>query len=241
MLEDLGFILSAEFRPFSVAFAVVASLFALEAMLMVFGVSALGDGDVDGDVGFDAEGGELIADASGDTLGIDGPDIGNDGLDGPAAGKSPIGMVAGWIGLGEMPTMIWMVAFSTIFGSLGYLLQIGAVSILGGPLPAVLASGLAAMPAARGTRRFGRILNRIVPRFESTAISERSLGRRRGTVTVGTARRGNPAEVRVSDLHGNMHFLMAEPLDPRDEIPSGAEVSVIRRRDGSYGIVQLSD
>jgi len=71
------------------------------------------------------------------------------------------------------------------------------------------------------------------------------LSRLRGVVSQGTARAGNPAEVRVTDRHGNLQFLRAEPLDRSAEITQGQEVVVIRLLSGpdrgAFRIVALSD
>ncbi|WP_370541702.1 OB-fold-containig protein [Actibacterium sp. 188UL27-1] len=51
-------------------------------------------------------------------------------------------------------------------------------------------------------------------------------------VTVGTARQGKPAQVRFRDGHGNSHYTIAEPLDPKDELPQGTEVLLLKIKGG---------
>jgi hypothetical protein len=59
-------------------------------------------------------------------------------------------------------------------------------------------------------------------------------------VSQGTAARGRPAEIRVSDRYGNTHYIRAEPLRDGTEIPQGTEVIVLRHRyDSGYLIVAL--
>lgn len=78
--------------------------------------------------------------------------------------------------------------------------------------------------------------------METEALSERSLGRRRGVVTQGTAAKGRPAEVRVMDRYGNAHYLRAEPFAKGEEITQGTEVLVIRdRRQDAYVLIPLSE
>lgn len=57
-------------------------------------------------------------------------------------------------------------------------------------------------------------------------------------IVVGVARAGSPAQVRFADAHGNAHRLMAEPLDTRDEISAGADVLILRNRDGAFRLVR---
>ena len=86
----------------------------------------------------------------------------------------------------------------------------------------------------------GEVFARLLPKTETTAMSERHLGRRIGVVSQGTAKRGMPAEVRVTDHHGNMHYLRAEPVRDSDEIPQGSRVLVLRHRfDQGYRITAL--
>ncbi|MCJ8333124.1 MAG: YqiJ family protein, partial [Epibacterium sp.] len=92
------------------------------------------------------------------------------------------------------------------------------------------------------TRGFGAWFARVLPQTETSALSESSLGRRRGVVTQGTAARGRPAEVRVMDGYGNAHYLRAEPMSEGDEISAGTEVLVIRdRRAKAYVLVPVSE
>jgi hypothetical protein len=79
-----------------------------------------------------------------------------------------------------------------------------------------------------------------MPRTETQSVSTRQLGRRLGTVTQGTAARGSPAEVRVTDRYGNTHYLRAEPLSDAETIPQGAEVLVLRHRPtGGFRLIAL--
>nr|WP_246399900.1 OB-fold-containig protein [Amaricoccus macauensis] len=105
-------------------------------------------------------------------------------------------------------------------------------------MPALPAAVGVSVPALFAARRLARGIGRLVPRIETSAISERSYGRRAGVVTTGVSRRGYPAEVRFTDGHGTQHYVLAEPLDAGDEIPAGAEVAVIRLRTGEIRIVR---
>ena len=61
-----------------------------------------------------------------------------------------------------------------------------------------------------------------------------------GVVTQGTARRGAPTEVRLTDRHGNTHYIRAEPLKDDDVIVAGTQVLVLRHKlNEGYRIVPL--
>lgn len=204
--------------PFSLALAVVAGLLLLEVVFGLMGVSLIGDG-ADATPEFDSA--DLAADA--------GLDLGAEAaLDGP--GPVPPGGASAWLGFGKVPAVLWLAGMLTGFGISGYLLQLVLSSVTGVLLPAWAAALVAVPPALAGGRWFARTLSRIVPRTESAAISRRSLGDRVGIVVQGTARRGMPAQARIRDGHGNLHYVRVEPVDDDGEIAAGTEVIILRGR-----------
>ena len=89
-------------------------------------------------------------------------------------------------------------------------------------------------------RSFGAVFARLLPKTETSAVSASHLGRRFGVVTQGTARQDAPAEVKVTDRHGNTHYLRAVPLKEGEEIATGTRVLVIRpRHSRGYRLVPL--
>ena len=157
---------------------------------------------------------------------------------GPAAAPSGI---AGWLGFGEVPFIIWLAGILTAFGLTGYLLQVIAQAALGVLIHPILAAGIAILPGLRIGRSIARTLGRLVPKTETSAISRRSLGDRRGIITQGTARRGRPAQARVRDGHGNLHYVRVEPVDDGVEIPTGTEVLIRGGRGPVLGAIPIDD
>lgn len=231
--------LTEPYVPFTISLALLFGLLALEILLSVLGGTLLGIGaDADLDVDIDAPDiGEIdidFGDADPDAFEAFEPEIEADA--GPSAGP------AGWLGLGKVPTLIWIASVLFAFGVTGLAVQSLSTALFGTALPAALAFLPAALSAIWFASRFGAAFARMLPRTETTALSARHLGRRTGTVTQGTARRGAPAEVRVTDRHGNTHYLRAEPLRDDEEIPQGSEVLVLRHRtDTGYRLVRLSE
>lgn len=258
MIETL---LSAPFLPFSLAFGLLFGLLTLELVFALIGGTLLGAGaepelDLEGadfglETGLDA-GVDLGADMAGlldgEMAGL-GLDITEFDLPSPediAAGSAPTGAAApgglmGWLGLGRVPALIWLAAALLAFGTAGYAIQNLAAALFA-PLPALLAAlpaGLAALWFARG---FGAVFARLLPKTETQSVPRSQLGRRRGTITQGTATRGQPAEVRVIDRHGNSHYLRAEPMLDDAAIAPGTDVVVLRHRPtGSFRLIPLGD
>ncbi len=136
------------------------------------------------------------------------------------------GDLLGWLGVGRVPLLMLLVVFLALFGLIGL-----AVQQFAGPLPLWIAAPAAVVAALPLTGLGARGLARIMPGDETTAVSLDSLVGRRGTITIGTARRGSPAQARVADIHGQIHHVMVEPYDDDQSIREGETVR-LDRRDG---------
>ena len=140
------------------------------------------------------------------------------------------GDLLGWLGIGRVPLLMLLVVFLALFGLAGL-----AIQQFAGPLPLWIAVPGAVGAALPLTGLGARGLARIIPGDETTAVSLDSLVGRRGTITIGTARRGSPAQARVSDIHGQVHHVMVEPYDDDHSIGQGETVR-LDRRDGNIFI-----
>jgi hypothetical protein len=134
------------------------------------------------------------------------------------------GALLDWLGVGRVPLLMLLVVFLAAFGLLGLALQQAV-----GPLSPWIAAPAAALAALPVTGIGARGLARIMPGDETTAVSLDTLVGRRGTITVGTARRGSPAQARVRDVHGQSHYVMVEPQSDDYIFAEGETVLLIRR------------
>ena len=234
--------------PFALSLALLFGLLILELVFAFVGGTLLGAGSegLDGpdgpDIDFDAP------DFSDLEIDLDGVDIDPGDLEladlseaeMPAA-TEPSG-VAAWLGFGKMPALIWLAAILMAFGLSGMVLQVLSINLFGGAAPWWIPALPAGVFAIWFARSFGGLFARLLPKVETEALSERHLGRRMGIVTQVTAQRGRPAEVKVTDRYGNIHYLRAEPLRDQAAIPTGTEVMVLRHRyETGYLLVPLSD
>lgn len=225
------FLLSPPVVPFSLALGLLAGLLVLELVALAMGASLFARGAEAPEADLpDLDAPDLpalpapaeLADM--DLGGIDAADL---ELEPAPAVAMPSGLGA-MLGLGRVPFLIWLAALLAGFGLTGYLLQAAVARGFGAPLPAwaaVVPAGVAGLWLAR---IYGALLARIIPRSESSVRSKAMLNRKRGVVSQGTARAGQPAEVRVVDSFGNLHFIRAEPLDRGAAIAQGTEVLVLR-------------
>ena len=134
-----------------------------------------------------------------------------------------------WLGVGRVPLLILLVVFLTLFGLLGLAIQQVATNLTAAPLSLAIAIPAAALAALPATGLLSRGLARILPRDETTAVSLDTLVGKRGTITIGTARRGSPAQARVRDVHGQSHYVMVEPQNEDHPIGEGETVLLVRR------------
>ncbi len=218
--------------PFSIALGLLLALLVLELAMSMIGGSLLGGEagvEFDADAEFDAE----IVAGHGDLMDAPG-----------ASGADQVADSSGflsWLGLGKAPFGIWLAGVLTVFGVSGYVVQTVTKGVLGVYLPVTFAIAVALPIGILIGARFAQGIGRAVPRNETTAISSRSYGGRRGVVTVGTAARGRPAQVRFRDGHGNWHHAMVEPLHDHQEFGQGAEIAILRLKDGSLRAIGLED
>lgn len=151
-----------------------------------------------------------------------------------AVPESGLDRVLGWLHLGRVPALVLLLLFLLGYALFGYALQKVAFNLLGSFLPAWLAGLLAVPPGLATVRGLGSLVAHIIPRDETSAVSEQSLVGRGGVVSGGAARRGLTAQARVRDAHGRVHYLMVEP-DLDDEVfEEGAQILIVRKAGAFY-------
>jgi membrane protein implicated in regulation of membrane protease activity len=133
-----------------------------------------------------------------------------------------------------VPLLILLIIFLTAFGVSGLLIQALTRSIAGAYWPGVVAAVPALVLALPAVRAMGGLFARVVPRDETTAVSEDSLVGRVAVVTVGVAAGNAPAEGRVRDEHGQTHYVMVEPDIAGETFPAGTEVLLVKRAGAKF-------
>jgi membrane protein implicated in regulation of membrane protease activity len=145
----------------------------------------------------------------------------------------------GWLGVGHVPLLILLVVLLALFGMIGLTLQQLVSAIAGVPLAPWNAAAIAFVASLPLLGISARGLARIIPKDETTAIGLDSLLGKRATITVGTARRGSPAQARVRDVHGQSHYVMVEPNGDADAVAEGGTVLLIRREGNIFiGLIE---
>jgi YqiJ-like protein len=142
------------------------------------------------------------------------------------------GEVLGWLHIGKVPILVILIIFLTTFAVAGFAAQLVAKFAIGYFMPLPVAVGVAFVAGVCSVRLFGAGLGKIIPKDETTAVPDASLVGRIGTIVIGTARVGRPAEARVRDEHGATHYVMVEPEEPDQTFVSAESVLLVRHLSG---------
>lgn len=140
----------------------------------------------------------------------------------------------GWLHVGKVPLLVLLILFLAGFGLSGYVLQLFARGIFGGYAPAWLASVPAVLFGLSTVRGLGALIARIVPKDETTALSEQTLIGRAGILVGGTARPGLAGQVRVRDAYGRAHYVMVEPDIEDEQFTEGTAVLIVKKVGATY-------
>lgn len=149
-------------------------------------------------------------------------------------GDGGLDQLLGWLHVGKVPSLVLLVLFLTGYALFGYALQAVMHGLSGLYLPGWAAALVAVPPGMVTVRSLGALVARIVPRDETSAVSEQSLVGRTGVVSAGAARRGLAAQARVRDGHGRTHYLMVEPELDGEVFEEGAEILIVRKAGAFY-------
>ena len=154
-------------------------------------------------------------------------DVAIEAPDAPPA--SALSRFLGWLHVGKVPVLIILIVFLTAFGLLGYGIQSLLLSITGSLWFGWLIGIGAFFAALPVTRILSAAMGHIIPQDESSAISENDYVGRIATITLGNAKKGYPAEAKLTDSHGQTHYIMIEPETDAFSFDQGEEVLVVQR------------
>ena len=140
----------------------------------------------------------------------------------------------GWLHVGKVPLLVLVILFLLGFSLCGYIIQIFARGMTGSFAPAWLVSMPAFLMGLTTVRGLGALIAHIVPKDETSAVSEQTLVGRAGIVTTGTARAGMAAQVRVRDALGRAHYVMVEPDITGEQFAEGTAILLVRKEGATF-------
>ena len=155
------------------------------------------------------------------------------GKDIEADGDSGLGGLFLWINAGRLPLLVLIILALGVFSIAGFFLQ-GLAHGAGVSIPASIAAIAAAgfsLPVIRVTSRG---IARIIPRDETYAVEEADFIGHVAEVSIGPLDQGLPGRVRLKDVFGNWHSLVARASPDSTPLPVGASVLLVDRDAKSF-------
>ncbi len=201
--------------PFAVSLALMALLLIMELITMAFGtaLSSL----VDGALPDLATGADLDAD-----------------IDAELGGQLSLAAFLSWLKLDQLPALVVLIVFLASFGLLGLTLQSVIASQVGEPMRASLAAIITLPLTLPVMRPLLSGIAKVMPKDETEAVDRASFVGASAVITLGTARPGSPAQARLTDVHGQTHYVMVEPDAGEPELASGSEVVIVALSGNSF-------
>ena len=138
-----------------------------------------------------------------------------------------------WLHIGIVPMLVLLVVFLTAFGCMGLVVQSSALRGLGHPLAPTWASSLALLASIPILRIVGNGLKKLF-QDQTRAVSQDAFVGTTGTIVIGTAQSGQPAQARLQDELGQSHYVMVEPTTPAEVFETGTEVLLVERQGAVY-------
>lgn len=146
----------------------------------------------------------------------------------------------GWLGIKKLPALIWLVSFLTIFSIIGYTLSYVTYLLVDFPLPKVLAGLFVFVLSLLLNRPVCDKLAKLLPKEETSAVSKDSFSGLLAQITIGKAKRGQPAEAVVKDEFDQKHYLLVEPID-EDEFKQGDNVVLVVKKDSLWLVTRFDE
>lgn len=213
-------ILEAYNQPFAIALTLMLGIGLLEGLATVLGAGISGFLDnllPEMDADFDLD------------LDVDGPDL---------SAQGPLVKFLGWLQVGRVPILVLLVVFLLGFGVSGLFVQSVAVTHAQGALPMPLAVVPALVFALFFTRFAGKGLARIIPKDETSAVSANTFVGKVAVVLQATARRGAPAQAKLKDTFGQVHYVMVEPDEDDHVLNPGTDVLLIKKSGAVFRAIE---
>ena len=148
-------------------------------------------------------------------------------------GDSGLGGLFLWINAGRLPLLILIVLALGVFAIAGFFLQ-GLAHGVGLSIPVWIAAIAAAGVSLPVIRLTSRGIARIIPRDETYVVNEADFIGHVAEVSIGPLDQGLPGRVRLRDVFGNWHSLVARASAESTPLPVGASVLLVDRDAKSF-------
>lgn len=139
-----------------------------------------------------------------------------------------------WLNFGKVPFLVLVILFLTIYGLTGFSIQTIFFNTFQSLLPGVIAGVITVIPTAILVHFFGNFISKIIPQIETTAVKIDTLKGKIAEINIGTASFNNPAEAKVKDKYGKVHYVRVVPGDPEEKFTKGEKIVLTILEDGIF-------
>ena len=209
----IDFLLLPQNQVFTFALGLMVLIVTLEVISLLIGLGLsdlldqmMPDIDVDIDADIDAD---LDADLSG--------------------GGGSFAQILSWMNVGRVPVLMLLLIFLTAFGLSGLFAQRLMVSSTGFALPVVFMAVPAFIVAIFSVRIGGQAVAKIIPKEETSAVSEKTFIGRTATIVLGNATKGEAAQAKLEDAFKQTHYILVEPDNATETLNEGSDVLIVRQ------------
>lgn len=146
-----------------------------------------------------------------------------------------------WIKVKNVPMLILVIVFLAAFSITGFVGQSALVRFFDIILPgwaAIIGAIAIGFPFYKW---FSGILGEKVFKEETSALSERTFIGQIAEINTGTARIGLPAEAKLRDHFGQLHYFLVEPENEGETFEQGTEVQLIRKDENTFKAIKLNN
>ena len=150
-----------------------------------------------------------------------------------ADSDSGLGGMFLWVNAGRLPLLILIILALGIFSIAGFFLQ-GLAHGAGLSVPASIAALAAVACSIPAIRITSRGIARIIPRDETYVVDQADFVGHVAEVSIGPLDQGLPGRVRLKDVFGNWHSLVARASPGSTPLPVGASVLLVDRDARSF-------
>lgn len=145
----------------------------------------------------------------------------------------PIDSWLGWLHVGRVPALVLIVIFLAAFSFTGLTANVVVHRWFDIWIPVFISIPVAFVSSMPVVRILGAGLARVIPKDESSAVTFDVLLGRVAVMVGGEARKGNPAQGKVTTDSGQSLYIMIEPDDATSVFVSGDKVLLVRQLGGS--------
>lgn len=131
------------------------------------------------------------------------------------------------LGVSSTPSSIFVVVVSSSFFIGGFVTQWASYAATGRFLSGWIAIFPALVFTLLAANGAGRIFKKFKIKEETSAVHSDSFVGKTAFIVGGTARRGLPAQGKLVDEHGQVHYFLVEPAREDEVLPDGLEVVLI--------------